>query len=63
MLNHYKTGYSYLDYSQLNKRIQESEKTELGGGARESSFNSEKMGDKQEDRKIDSHNQNFALVN
>ena len=63
MFSHYKKGHSYLDHSRLNNRIQESEKTDIWGGARESSFNSEIMGDKQEDRKIDSHNSNFALVN
>ena len=63
MFSHYKKGHSYLDYSRLNNRIQESEATDIGGEARESSFKSEKMGDKPEDRKIDSHNSNFALVN
>ena len=63
MFSHYKKGHSFLDYSRLNNRIQESEATEIGGEARESSFKSEKMGDKPEDRKIDSHNSNFALVN
>ena len=56
-------GHSFLDVSKLNNRLEESEESDLGGEARESSFKSEEMRDKSEDRKIDSHNSNFALVN